>query len=471
MHHSQRLQRVGSSVESDRQALSTQFDCLKSISEQIQQDAHSFKSDIGNLQLQAASTGACITEIDRHFEDVTIAVNSVGDSTKRLEASFLASSNDLKMEQIQLRNSVDNTRDEFQRIGDDIKQLRDHILPWLVGSRVAFVSPDEPTTSLLCSTENSNLRIELARKLAESPGGFRRAWDNTIYGLQTGKGINRLRQLQVHHSCICKPGLSRKISRKGMFSLAFESGADHLPECRCYTRRKKTWRYTLAAHLLPILGRTLSITFARTSGAGGCSMGIFLNHYRTVKRSESDLFMLFDHFPEKLTQEKLTTRVISVVYEGRIVFQKTPTVIDYELITFRDSENEIEGFSRSLIQLLHQGLGWDKDEYGNTVLHVSLLLWCTEPTESRIQELAHLILFLGLAPSRAYAQLQNLIEMVLAAGVDVFAPSKAGDYRPYLPFNLWYGFYEACCFSIAIANVYFIIGLVNPSPKPSPFLR
>ncbi|KAF2266126.1 hypothetical protein CC78DRAFT_542831 [Lojkania enalia] len=428
-----RLERASSSAQSERQALVSPADHLKSLSQNIQHDTNDTNLNLAQLQLQVASSKARVDEIGSHIKDVTLAVKSADDTTKRLQADSAASSNSLHVDQIQLRDTVDATRIECQRIGNEVQQLRDHILLWIIGSRMEF-STYEPIMSLLSSADSSDLRVELARKLAESPSGFRKACDNTLYGLQTTKETRLRRDRRAQNSCVCKLVLNRLIARRGRLNFVFESDAEHFPERICYLRQKKKWRYTLSAHLLPLLRRTLDITITITSGAGGCSIGVFLNYYRTVRRSESELYRLFDHFPENLIQRRCA-KPIPLVQEGRIVFLKT-SGLNYhsELVTIGDSAGEIDGLARSFIELLHRGYGWDKDEYGNTVLH----------------ELVHLALYLGSAPSKGYAQLQSLIEMVLAAGVDILGSSKCGIYRPYIAYNIWIG--DVCTVPQIIAN-------------------
>lgn len=122
----------------------------------------------------------------------------------------------------------------------------------------------------------------------------------------------------------------------------------------------------LACQLLPLLQRTLIFTITRTSGAGGRSIGVHLNYSRIVKRVDSELFRLFDSFLGRLRKNKCGT-FNQVVRKDHIYFLKSDSL---DVFKIEASEGDIDEFTRSFAVLLEQGYGWDKDEYGNTVLHV-----------------------------------------------------------------------------------------------------
>jgi hypothetical protein len=174
----------------------------------------------------------------------------------------------------------------------------------------------------------------------------------------------------------------------------------------------------LACQLLPLLKKILTFMMTRTSGAGGSSISIHLNLYS---------------FPGTLRKKKCGT-MPKAMQKGQICFGKA---VSCDLFKIELLEGDIDGLARSFTELLRIGYGWDKDEHGNTVLHVRMLFGLVAATSMSNWELASLTVHLGYTSRLEYARLKYFIEMCLAVSIDLYAPSKFGTYRLYLTFNFW----------------------------------
>jgi hypothetical protein len=298
--------------------------------------------------------------------DVARVMRSAHDTTERLKVDFEAGCRTLRVNQTQLRDTINTTRMESQQIRTDFQRLRDDLMPWVMG-RTMTGSPLPGLRTLVHSeAESSKLRFELERALIESPSDLKEACENTIHALNFPYERIHRHPLQTHHNCACLSAFKRTMIRSGRFSFFFETRTEHDYTCGCQFKNRKLWSYMLACQLLPLLQKTLTFTMTWTSGAGGNSIGVHLNFYRIVKRVDSELFKLFDSFPGRLRKTRCGT-MLETMQEDQICFGKSG---GWDLFKIELSVGDIDGLARSFTELLRLGHGWDKDEYGNTVLHV-----------------------------------------------------------------------------------------------------
>jgi hypothetical protein len=271
--------------------------------------------------------------------------------------------------QRQLCDVIDTTKMECQKTSDNVRRLRNELMPLIIRSSPGPSRLREVIQSSQSDAQSTGLQVELAKALIQIPSGFEEACKTTVQSLRLQDKIHSRRPLQGQHYCACIIALSQAMTRGNRLSVFFETRSTCGPTCISHFKKKKMWRYMLAFSLLPLLQSTLTLMMTRTSGAGGNSIGVSLSCYRTVKRASSKLFGLFDSFPDKLTRKRCGT-ILRGVQEGQLCFAKRGDGL--ELFTFEVSEGDFDGFARSFTELLQQGYGWDKDEWGSTVLHVSL---------------------------------------------------------------------------------------------------
>ncbi|KAF2187946.1 hypothetical protein K469DRAFT_769861 [Zopfia rhizophila CBS 207.26] len=421
-----RIDEAATSAHADHRNVLAEIDTLKTLIQDNQRGSQDVYLNIGQLWMQLSTTTASISEVGSDVKNFSQVLQSISDRTKEAEVNVSSSHEAICLGQMQLHNKVDSTLDECRNINEKVELLQASILPWITGTNTTFSRPPDIATSFLSSKENFDARIELARYLAERPSGLKRACDNFRYGLRQVKRSHRC-ELQLECVCSCKQARNRSNFRRGAFSIEYESRTEHSRECQYHRFQKRVWNHTLAVRLLPFLKRTVALTVTRTSGAGGCSMGVFLKSFRTVRRSESEIFKLFDDFPNRLPQRKCDGSFQKLVEDGRLLFLKTSAARgEWAEIRFHchldETRCEIDRLSRCLMELLQQGHAWDKDEYGNTILH----------------EVVCLALYVGLASPSVFAQLQTLVELVVATGINsIISPAKPGFYRPYLCYNVW----------------------------------
>jgi hypothetical protein len=239
--------------------------------------------------------------------NATRVMKSVHNTTERLKEDFEAGCSTSRVNQLQLRDTISITRIEGQKIRTDIQRLRDDLMPWVMGRTMTRLSPLGPLTSVCSRAESAELEVELEKTLIEFPSAFRGACENTIHALNFTNKRTHLRSLQTQHDCACSTAFKQTMTRRGKITSLSETRTEHNRTYRCRFKSEKLWRYMLAYQLLPLLQRTLSFTITRTSGAGGCSIGVNLNYSRIVKRVDSELFKLFDSFPGKLRKKKCGT--------------------------------------------------------------------------------------------------------------------------------------------------------------------
>lgn len=191
----------------------------------------------------------------------------------------------------------------------------------------------------------------------------------------------------------------------GPFGIADDFRAPHAAKCPYHQSAGESWSYSLSVRLLPIVQRTVEITFAAKFGAGGGSIGTSLRYFGTVERLKSPAFQLFDDF-----SDRCASRVAGPL-EGQLFHTISRNgcgfYFDWDLKLL---EAEIPELCRKLSQLLSTGRSSASysDEYGNTLLHAIFTL----------------IGYLGSHFHHFRDQLHNLAKLVIDAGVQVDAVSR-----------------------------------------------
>lgn len=210
----------------------------------------------------------------------------------------------------------------------------------------------------------------------------------------------------------------------GPFGIADDFRAPHAAKCPYHQSAGESWSYSLSVRLLPIVQRTVEITFAAKFGAGGGSIGTSLRYFGTVERLKSPAFQLFDDF-----SDRCASRVAGPL-EGQLFHTISRNgcgfYFDWDLKLL---EAEIPELCRKLSQLLSTGRSSASysDEYGNTLLHVSIhnIVSCRfTPLTLDLKAIFTLIGYLGSHFHHFRDQLHNLAKLVIDAGVQVDAVSR-----------------------------------------------
>ncbi|KIW16877.1 hypothetical protein PV08_04067 [Exophiala spinifera] len=350
--------------------LTAQINSLKLMSQSIQGNIQDHQLVVDRLQQKVASSETQIDRIHDHVAGLSQSLDSIDSRSQRIEANLEVSQADLRLNQMRFQHTLQSAIKEYDATRKEIFQLRDDFMQWIAGNHGSLSSPPE-SFNRLDDTMKSNVRLSLISKLAEAPSALKSACEHVSYGIRTVRKSTRA-DSQSTQGCVCVPTPDRRITRKGCVSFEYESISEHLPKCRIYQNRKRFRNYTVAVQPLPLIRSTLALIIKNKSGAGGCSMGISLSYHRTVKRSESELFKLFDSFPRKLSKKAYSHSSLSEEmsflqdYEGG----EPPSTITFSCMPM-EIEKETSEWVQSFNKLLERGCVWDKDEHGNTCLHVS----------------------------------------------------------------------------------------------------
>ncbi|KAI0377687.1 hypothetical protein F5Y04DRAFT_175138 [Hypomontagnella monticulosa] len=380
---------------------------------QLAQHTNSLQSQV----LQAAKSGetSISQKLDLLRRDTIESRESLGQSLALTSESFHHVKDDLSG----LRHDV----------SDSIRSSSSQIEAHLVDHRIELRSTLETTTKGLLEDIRAHdiasraklvrdIRNELGALLATSATQQNRTRGDNLIGIGSPVFDINLRHATVRleaSSCQTKlePGVENEAKRSTYLKL---------PRCKCragtstsqwtYGRigfrletqvvrscpihgKKRGRSFSVEAKLSPFLKGTLELTLGLLSGRKGWEIAPLLKFRATVKRSESPIFQLFDHFVETwgTLQDYETYRnsmqrhaIINIDINSR----RFALTWDDRLL-MKGFSNLVHGIIESLES--NQASGTDIDEYGRTLLTeiISLVLILPEKIEFVISDLNRLI--------------------------------------------------------------------------------
>ena len=179
----------------------------------------------------------------------------------------------------------------------------------------------------------------------------------------------------------------------GPFETTSTSTTFHEPTCPVFAQTRWRNEYAIKLNMKPFLKKTYELILQSSFGAGGSSFSRTLKSYRTVSRVHSPAFQLFDRFNDlgetdymevfrDLTDQQNESnahRFQLTPGGGHTVRTWTTTnsfTYDASLICpdpEEDLAEVLELFPKILEEIFRSGdsLPTDRDEFGNTLLHVS----------------------------------------------------------------------------------------------------
>lgn len=263
---------------------------------------------------------------------------------------------------------------------EDITALRDAIVPLLLGQQSWLSDTDGNTlVTKLSSQDKADLTKELRSELLSHLSVLREACD-----FHRAEAVIAVNKQEPENHCHCHPQRNTKSVSLGFLSLRYETCVSHV--CTCKKKLAPSFlRLRLAFQLLPFLEKTVEFVFGGTFMGGGCHVDSPLRVFRTIKRSESAVFQLFDVFVKRAGAKQKGSPWLTHMWH-----------LKEEGVAFHCYDWS-EGTARAELNLLHQqlidmggsgqGSIHDTDECGNTILHVG--------TRSRVIS----ITILGLLPT------------------------------------------------------------------------
>ncbi|KAI2469792.1 hypothetical protein F4781DRAFT_392969 [Annulohypoxylon bovei var. microspora] len=202
--------------------------------------------------------------------------------------------------------------------------------------------------------------------------------------------------------CRCKAGISTTVWSYG--KLGFRSKTQPVISCPIHGKRHE-WSYSIEAKLSPFLLGTLELTLGLLSGRKGWGIESPMKFKSVVKRSESPIFQLFDHFVETwattISEEEYYARTHSIS-KWNVPLKKQQYFICEKQSFEKGVSSIIRGIQDSITS--GQASGSDMDENGSTLLIEICVLLCsfitiTENAGSKINQLIRIARDSGVDPT------------------------------------------------------------------------
>jgi len=187
--------------------------------------------------------------------------------------------------------------------------------------------------------------------------------------------------------CTCKGPRQRTSRRYGFVSLDYGSRSMHWRSCPFVGANKKLSHYAISLNMAPFVQRTVVIGLDSTVQGGSVSIAPSIKLFATVKRSDSEIFKLFDTFPDHCSEKhfyqapgsRFQDLLESQVHVEQIASQGNTLefLFAWDIDAVR---TQLRLLARKLLQVATEGNGTlgDRDEGGNTILHVRMQAWTGE---------------------------------------------------------------------------------------------
>ncbi|KAF2098758.1 hypothetical protein NA57DRAFT_56401 [Rhizodiscina lignyota] len=366
-------------------------------------------------------------------QSIEHAVSSVGNSTEagltRITAEITSTRdgfNDrVQQHSARLETKLDGTHSLIADTKQEVNQLHDHITDGnikLVDSlqkferssiatfeagqssiatkidNVATLSEQGNSALLLAASDMQAEIVRLRLHLLSKPSYLAEQWEQCA---EASPNSGRRKLGLRSRFCNCIPHTQSKYWAKWPFWSSTIRKWKHDTSCPFRTASMHTWEYGIRLCLLPILSRTLEMTFGATSGAGGFSLARPINYYATVSRETSPAFAIFREFYK-------------------------PFFIEPSSEKKRELKQRFNNLAQDLVRCFETGMAsaTGKDENGSTLLHelVKVAWFCKADTNADM-----------------LSSFQHTVKLLLHAGVDMNAvtpfifgwPGTALDFAIY----------------------------------------
>ena len=356
--------------------------------------------------------------------DLTSSLDQNTNGRQQLLASIAAVHTDTLHDSRQGRDSIMTAiQHESSHMRAEMASLRDVILTVMTGNG-SSADLDQQLASRLTSSDSADLATQVGKQLIETPSSLKdvcRKMTPPEEPLEDGFDLPlRFKKRRIGCTCVRE----QSFRRVGPLGTAYSIKAPGGTKCSYH---HSDWSYSLSVRLLPLMQRTIELTFAAKFGAGGGSIGPSLRYFGTVERVKSPAFQLFDKFPDRCARrvdydwrKSVEDQILLSGADGR------GFCFDWDLEVL---EAEIPGLCNELFRLLSTGrsCAFYSDEYGNTLLHVSIHKILDHRFVLLTLDLKALICLIELLGSKFHRfsdQLRFIAELVIDAGVDVHAVSQ-----------------------------------------------
>ena len=350
--------------------IGSRLDSLKVSDDTVEQVSHDSYSQLARLQSEFTLLRNTI------HQGLTLSLDQETHETVQFRKKMGALYTDIVDSHRQGQDSVKATiKQETLQIRAEMESLRDTLLERVTGNQCdILLSPAE--ASLLDDGVNTRLVNQIRHQLIMTPSSLKDTCDKTDLVKDSNADDSGWRQGLLKKRCNHSYHRTQSTHWVGPLLTAYKFSTSAALGCRRCQSHKRSLSYSVFVRLLPIIQRTIAVTFAARSGAGGHSIGMSLRYFGTVERAKSPAFQLFDDF---------SSRYAPTMYRNK--FPKKPYLIDARFIVMggqffdrkfrfdwypKALDTKIPELCRELSSLLSSGRcsASYSDEYGNTLLHV-----------------------------------------------------------------------------------------------------
>lgn len=316
--------------------------------EQIQDYSTSSVGQLGDLKMN-------ITSIDSKLDALYITSNEVGSQMQSIRDTIIASESERTSH---LRNVFEHESAKTR------EEIIDVVMPLILGQQSA-VSSLQGSIDRLSLGNKELLGKELRRELITHPSSLKDVCDFTK---------RQVEQIsQPRSSCSCRKQRHANI-RFGFLSFQYHGRTVHRIGCPERYLPASSPSLRLALQLLPFLEKTVEVTFGATFQGGGFQVQSPLRIFTTVKRSSSELFQLFESFPDRCKAEPTGSQWLNHGWRtsrnGRFeqMFYCYTWDVNTAKIGLQQLLQALMDIRERQPYIFHQ-----RDEQGHTVLHVSMI--------------------------------------------------------------------------------------------------
>ena len=271
------------------------MDSLITSNETIQQVTHDSQSQLTQLQSDLISMKDTVTT------DLTSSLGQNTNGRQQLLASMAAVHTDMLHDSRQVHDSIMTAiQHESSHMRAEMSSLRDVILTVMTANG-SSVDLDRQTASRLTSSDSADLATQVGKQLIKTPSSLKdvcRKMTPPEEPVEDGFDLPPRSKKRFGCTCVRRKSFRRVGPLGTAYSIRGPGGA----KCSYHQSDWKSWSYSLSVRLLPLMQRTIELTFGAKFSAGGGSIGMSLRYFGTVERVKSPAFQLFDKFPDRFTR-------------------------------------------------------------------------------------------------------------------------------------------------------------------------
>ena len=180
--------------------------------------------------------------------------------------------------------------------------------------------------------------------------------------------------------CSCKEKRTISVKLLGPIKAEHTSKILHDPSCTIFTKEREERKNTIKISMRPFVNKTIELVFWSAFGAGGSSSSREIKSYKTVSRVLSPAFQKFESL--NCLRWESSYEIFTSLMRYNAKSRRDPSVtlcnFAYKQSLLCDYPDDImiaslDGLPEALDEIFRSGKAHptDRDEFGNTLVHVS----------------------------------------------------------------------------------------------------